>query len=157
MKSPIYFISVLVAGISFFTSCSSKSKKETPAQAVKTGSIQITDGWARPAAEGANSAAYLTVQNGKAHADTLRQVASDAAQMAEVHESYQTDNNMMDMRPAGKQAIAAGSKLILKPGGLHIMLMQLKKSLSDGDSLTLNLSFAHDSIHTVTVPVQLQP
>ena len=118
------------------------------------GQFLIQDAWARPGPETGNSAVYMTVANNSARDDSLIGIYSSIAARAEVHESFQKENDMMGMRPAGNLPINQGNTLRLAPGGYHIMLMKLKRSLSVGDTLELTCYFSiHDSL-VVQVPVK---
>jgi len=59
----------------------------------------------------------------------------------------------MSMRPVGGILINPGIATRLAPGGLHIMLMDLKRPLKEGDSITLTLTFERAGKQTVIVPV----
>ncbi len=65
--------------------------------------------------------------------------SSPAAGVVEIHEMVM-EGNVMKMRalPAGLE-LPAGKAVELKPGGYHIMLMDLKKPLTAGDTVTVNL------------------
>jgi copper(I)-binding protein len=65
--------------------------------------------------------------------------ASEVA-AAEIHESYQ-ESGMMMMRPVKKLDVPAGKKVELKPGGYHIMLLNLKRDLKAGTVVKLTLQF----------------
>lgn len=109
--------------------------------------IEIEGAWARPGSEGRTSAAYFLITNFEEEADTLLSIHSNVAQLVEIHESYQQENHMVGMREAGKVEIPGNSTVKFEQGGLHVMLMQLTRSLSDGDSFELTLNFAkHDNI-----------
>lgn len=116
-------------------------------------SLIITNAWARPAVEGTNSAAYMTIHNHTSGADTLVGVSGDAVTIAEFHESYGKEG-MMGMRPADTLIINSGGRLELKPGGYHVMLMQVKQQLIPGDSLRLNLKFTEAGVRKVVCAVQ---
>lgn len=122
----------------------------------QTDSLTISHGWARPAANSGNSAAYLNIFNGTTRSDTLISIAAGIAAKAEIHESYEEDG-MAGMRPAGRLPIAADSTLHLAPGGFHIMLMKLNTDLVEGDSVSLQLTFTEAKIVEVKIPVMLSP
>lgn len=96
--------------------------------------LKIKNVWVRPAAKSANSALYFVLQNNGSKPDTLIGAESKLADIVEVHESYKRDNDRMGMRPAGKLAINPKSELEFKPGGFHVMLLDLQKDLKIGDS-----------------------
>jgi len=113
----------------------------------------IANAWVRPAAEGTNSAAYMTIHNHTSRTDTLISISSEAAAMAEVHESYE-EEGMAGMRSAGELVIQPGNHLELKPGSFHIMLMQVRRQLVSEDSLRLSLQFAGAGTKEVTAVVK---
>lgn len=136
--------------------CGSGSNQKNDKAEVVLGKLELSDGWARPASQGQNGAVYLTIANGTASNDTLLSVQSDAAQKAELHESYKNKNNTMAMRPVDKQPIPESEELFLEPGGLHIMLMNLKGDMTVGDSLSVSLEFGRVGTKTLRVPVRIQ-
>jgi len=66
-------------------------------------------------------------------------VSSPVAGVVELHEMAM-DGNVMKMRALPKGlALPAGKPVALKPGGYHIMLMELKQPLKDGETVPLTL------------------
>ena len=59
----------------------------------------------------------------------------------------------MRMRPVQALPLAPGKPLTMRPGGYHIMLMELKQPLRRGESFPLTLTFEHAAPVTVQVPV----
>jgi len=111
------------------------------AQTAPTASLGITHAWARATAATAKTgAAYLTVTNKGTSDDRLIGVASPVAAKAELHTS-QMDNNIMRMRPLEAVEIKAGGRAELKPGGMHIMLVDLKSPLKVGAKFPITLRF----------------
>lgn len=102
---------------------------------------------------GGNGAIYFTVMNGTAQADRLTAVESDVAASATLHESV-NDNNVvrMEARPDGF-ALPAGGSVELAPGGKHVMLMNLKQPLVEGEQFTVTLRFDHAAPLSVTVSI----
>lgn len=110
------------------------------ATAALAGPIKIEGAWARPAPAGLpTSAAYLVIRNTGRTPATLEAVATPAAR-ASVHQSMD-HGGMMSMQPMGPLMIPAGGSVTLKPGGLHIMLEDLKRPLTVGERLPLTLRF----------------
>jgi copper(I)-binding protein len=155
MKNITILAIVLFAGL-IFSGCSADSNQQEKEENVIFGKIELSDGWARPGSEGNTSGAYLTIANGTSEADTLQSLDSPAAGKTELHETYSENSDATGMRPTGEQAITASNELVLTPGGQHIMLMNLKRELAVGDSVTINLEFARVGTQTITVPVQIQ-
>lgn len=109
--------------------------------------------WARPAQQGGNTAAYFTIQNHSSVTDTLRSIKSPAAGMAQIHESYETDDGLMGMREVKNLILQPGEKLQLERGGLHLMLMNLKNELEAGDTLKIQLNWSVEGDTLIEIPI----
>jgi periplasmic copper chaperone A len=114
------------------------------------GSIHISEPWARATPKGASSgAAYMTITNNGKTPDRVACVSSDASAECQIH-TMTMDNGVMMMRPVeGGLEIKPGESLTLRPGGFHMMLVNLKHPLEAGDTLTATLKF--DSAGTIDV------
>ena len=117
------------------------------------GDITVGDVWARASAGGAGGvgAVFLTITN-QGDDDQLVAVQSPVTSMAELH-THRDMNGIMIMRKVDTIPVAAGQKVELKPGGLHIMLMNMNTALTDGDSFPVTLTFAKAGTMTVTAKV----
>lgn len=113
--------------------------------------ISVEEAWARPAGEGRMSAAYFRITNFESSPDTLLDVSSGIAGLTEIHESYEQEGGMVGMREAREVVIPANSTVHFEPGGLHVMLIQLTRTLQAEDSFDLTLQFTNQG--EVTVPV----
>jgi copper(I)-binding protein len=80
----------------------------------------------------------------------LTGASSSVAGIVEVHE-MSIDKGIMRMRAADRVPLKAGQTIELKSGGLHIMMMDLKKQIKAGESVPLTLSFeaADGTVSTV--------
>jgi hypothetical protein len=103
--------------------------------------LQVTDAWARPGLAGGNSAAYFVIENGTASGDSLLSASSDVAGAVELHMTSMQDGNMQ-MQQQHEVPVPAG-KTEFNPGGLHVMLIDLKQDLKPGDTFSLTLNFAN--------------
>lgn len=85
-------------------------------------------------------------------------VSSPAAGIVEVHE-MKMDNDMMRMRQIESLDLPAGKPVKLAPGGYHLMLMNLKQPLKDGDkvALTLEIEDAKKVRSKVVVDAPVKP
>ena len=109
----------------------------TPAMA----QITITDAWARATAPGAKIAAgYMIIRNASKTADKLVGVSSPAAEKVQTHVTVQ-DGDIFRMREVKGYDIPAGGAFELKPGGAHLMLVNVGAPLKEGDKVTLMLRF----------------
>jgi len=112
----------------------------------------LRDAWVRPADSAAMSAAYFVLQGGS-DSLVLVGVSSPVARAAEMHESMQHEG-MMHMQPRPTLAVAPGDSLVFAPGGLHVMLIDLRRPLNEGDSVTLVLRAASGDSLVTTAPVR---
>lgn len=123
--------------------------------------LEVLDPWARPMmmrepggrSSGGNSAVYLSLRNSGGAADTLLGGETPVAGAVEIHESFLEDD-VMRMRAVGPLEVPPGGVVDLKPGGLHVMLIDLRESLVAGDTLSLTLRFSVSGPLTLRVPIQ---
>lgn len=82
----------------------------------------------------------------------LTGASSPVAGIVEVHEMWM-DKGIMRMRPADHVPLKAGQTIELKSGGLHVMMMDMKKQIKAGERVPLALSFtaADGSVSKVEV------
>ena len=122
---------------------------------VKAGDLVITQPWSRATPGGAKTGAgYLTIENKGSAPDRLVAVSGDVAGRIEVHEMA-VNNGVMTMRPLEKGlVIEPGKTVALAPGGYHLMLMELKSPLKQGDKLPVTLEFEKAGKVAVTLVVQ---
>lgn len=118
------------------------------------GKLTIVDVRARPAPlAGGTGAVYFTVLNGLDTDVQLVSASSPAANIVETHETV-AENGVMKMVPLPDgYTVPAGKALELKPGGKHIMLIDVLKPLAPGDELSLTVNFDNGEVMELTVPV----
>ncbi|GAB5377833.1 MAG: hypothetical protein AcusKO_42950 [Acuticoccus sp.] len=97
--------------------------------------------------------AYMQIRNVGENPVTLTGIEVDVAEMAEIHRTTTNDQGVSTMAPAGKIEIALGATIALEPGGLHAMLMQLKRPLNQGDSFSLTIILSDGGEVSVEVPI----
>ena len=108
---------------------------------ISTGNnVEIKDAWLRTGAKGLNSALYFKIENNSETPDTLYKVSSSIAKHIQMHETYKK-NDMMGMREIKNLEVKSNSSIEFKPGGYHIMLMDLNKDLKPGDEINFTLFF----------------
>ena len=129
----------------------------SPARAedVKGGDLVISQAWSRATPNGAKvGTGYLTIENKGTTADKLVGVTGDVSSRIEVHE-MSMNNGVMKMRPVdGGLTIDPGKTVKLAPSGYHLMIMDLKSPLKQGDKLPLTLQFEKAGKVAVTLDVQ---
>ena len=119
--------------------------------------VFVSDPWARATVPGQPvGAVYMKVSS----SDAVRLVGiqTEVATDVQVHTMHYHDG-VMKMREHGELAIPAGQTVELAPGGLHLMLLGLKKPLSVGENMTLKLTFedAKKVRNTAVVSVPVRP
>ncbi len=108
----------------------------------KIGDLVVASPWTRATPGGAKiGGGYLKITNNGAAADRLLGATSGIADHVEIHEMSMTDG-VMKMRPlTDGLEIKPGETVELKPGGFHMMFMDLKQPLKQGDTLKATLKF----------------
>ena len=119
-------------------------------------SVAVLDAWARANAPGQTvGAAYMTLIS--AQDSTMVKVEADIAGTVQIH-SMSMENNVMKMRMLEELPLPAGKAEKLAPGGFHLMLFDLKKPLTAGESVKLTLTFRDNAgkvtQQVVTLPVK---
>ncbi len=98
--------------------------------------LEIQDPWTK-AADSGMSATFGVVKNTTGKDITIVKAESAVSPMLELHETVMGANGQMQMRPKeGGFTIKAGESLELKPGGNHLMIMDLPKPLKAGEENT---------------------
>jgi copper(I)-binding protein len=141
MKKVIYF---LIISTMIITGCQ------------RAQNLDVIDAWARSASAGDNSAVYFIVINDRVSDEAVIGAESDAAEHVEVHLSAMKEDGTMMMQPQESVPIPGQSRIEFKPGGYHIMLIDLKQDLEVGDELEVTLKFEKSKDITLNVPVKEQ-
>ena len=103
--------------------------------------VEIGEPWARATAPGAKVAAgYLVVRNKAPAAERLLSATSPAAVRVETHVTVK-DGDIMRMREVKGYAVPANGSLELKPGGSHLMFIDIRQPFKEGDKLPVVLKF----------------
>lgn len=112
---------------------------------------QVSDAWIRGTVP-QQQATGLFAQITSAKGGKLVSASSPVAGVVEIHEMVM-DRDVMKMRAIPALDLPAGKAVALKPGGWHVMLMDLKQQLKPGDtvSVTLVVEAADRSRETVEV------
>lgn len=107
------------------------------------GDIQIKDAWVPTAPPGVKvMAAYLEIKNTGKQQQVLTGASSPAFGKIEIHRSV-IQGNVARMEHQKELAIPANASVLLQQGGLHLMLMDLKKPLASGDQVSLTFIFGN--------------
>ncbi len=105
------------------------------------GQVEVSDAWMRATAPGQKTAAgYMIIRNKSAQPERLVGGSSQAAAKLETHVSIK-DGDIMRMREVKGYDIPAKGSFELKPNGSHLMLVDLKRPLKEGDKVPVVLKF----------------
>jgi copper(I)-binding protein len=100
-----------------------------------------------------NSAAFMVLVNSSDVAHQVVSASSPVANTVELH-THTNNNGVMEMRQISQIDVPAQGKAELAPGGLHIMLIELRQELKVGESVAVTLNFADGSTSVVDAPIQ---
>ncbi len=139
-RRPLAILAALTLPLAVTTACSSD---DTPA--TQADSVTITDQWVK-ASDKQMTGAFGTVANTSDREVILTGGDTDVADRVEVHEMAPAGDGTMTMRQVdGGLKIAGGQTVSLEPGGNHIMLMDLKRPIEAGQTVTITLRFGDGS------------
>jgi len=128
-----------------------------PLAGQRHGDLGIEAPWARATPPNARTGAvYLTLVNHGSVTDRLVAASSAAAERVELH-AHINESGVMRMTAVNAVNLAAGERVDLRPGGLHVMLVDLKGPLRENTQVSVTLRFAMAGEITIAVPVLRNP
>ncbi len=115
--------------------------------------ISVIDPYVRMTPPGTRTtAAFMALKNAGDAEAKLVTAASSVANVTELH-NHINDGGVMRMRQVKEIAVPAKGEVALKPGGYHVMLIDLKAPLKEGDHVVVTLGFADGSSKEVHATV----
>ena len=148
MKTKLLVTLCTVAGMAFVGTTWAQNVSKT----VTTNAIKIEDAYTRATVPGQQVAGgFMKIEN-KGAADQLISASSPVAGEVQLHEMAM-DGNVMKMRQVKDIAVPAGGAVELKPGGLHLMFINIKAPLAAGETVPVKLKFAKAGDVEVKMPV----
>lgn len=114
--------------------------------------IIITDAWVRPS-QVETSAAYMTIENTGSVLDQLLNAQTDVCERVELHRIEKV-HRIFRMRPVEAIDVPSETATILRPSGMHLMLMKLKHPLKVGEKVILHLNFRKAGTMTIEAEVR---
>ena len=133
--------SLLSAGLAWFlfSGCTTI----TPGHDHHHTGIRIYDAWVRAVPPNMKmTAAYMSLHNHSDMEDELLSAETPVAGVVETH-TVEENNGVMSMKPVDSIPVPANGMQELKPGGYHLMLIQLKEVPKKGETVSLVLNFKH--------------
>ena len=103
--------------------------------------VEVETPWSRATAPGAKVAAgYMVLRNRSAAPDRLVGATSPAARKVETH-ATERDGTILRMREVKGYDVPAGGTFELKPGGPHLMFVDVRQPFKEGDRIPVTLRF----------------
>lgn len=138
MRSKFLYALMLVIGLTCFSQFVS-------AHALKCGDLEVAHPYSAPTIAGSKTGAayFMAIKNNGKESDQLLGAKGDVSSMVEIHQMLM-ENNVMMMRSVSEVVLPAGYEVSFKNGqanGYHLMLIDLKKPLKEGDKFSLALNF----------------
>lgn len=100
------------------------------------------------------AAAYITIKNEGTADDKLLSVTSSISGSTMIHQTVVDEEGVARMDMIDALVIPAGKSVILKPGGTHIMLMDLKEPVTGKGKIELDLKFENAGEMKIEAPVK---
>ena len=123
-------------------------------EAQTSAAIVVSQAWSRATPPGAPVAGgYVTITNKSAQADRLAKVTTPVSPTAQIHEMSMAGGVMRMREMPDGLTLAPGQTIVLKPGGLHLMFVDPKAPLKEGDIFSATLRFEHAGDVPVTFKV----
>lgn len=118
--------------------------------------VQVVAAWVpEPPAVSRNAAGYLTLMGG-AEDDVLLGATTAAAEVVEVHETSLA-GGVLRMKPVASLPVPARKRIEFGPGGLHLMLINLRQVVRYGGTVPLELRFEKAGLIRVDAEVRSLP
>lgn len=96
--------------------------------------------------------AFMVIRNNGDKDVKVLKADNPASKVTELH-THINDGGVMKMRPVPAIDVKARGEAVLKPGGLHVMLIDLKAPMKEGDTVPLTLTFDDGSTKKVDAKV----
>jgi len=124
------------------------------ALAAQADHITVENPFAREVPPGAPaSASFMKLSNNSGEDINIVEANSTISKVVELH-THTNDDGVMRMRKIPQITVPANGMTMLKPGGLHIMLIGPHQPLKMGQTVKVNLKFADGSSKEVSMPVK---
>ena len=97
--------------------------------------------------------AFMVIRNAGAKDVKLVKAENPTSRLTELH-THINDKGVMRMRQVQDINVPAKGEAVLQPGGLHVMLIDMKAPLKEGDIVPMTLTFNDGSSKLVDIKVQ---
>jgi len=124
------------------------------AAAAQAAAVEVRAPWTRATVRLLKvSSAYMELRS--AQGATLVGASSPVAGSVELHE-MRMEGDLMKMRLVPRLPLPAGKPVVLKPGGYHLMLYDLKQQLQEGTRVPIRLEFESAGGRRDSVEIQAE-
>lgn len=164
MKTPRILFLIALAAVALFAAAAcgddddddggaptGTASPSSPSTAATVGDLQIVAPFSRGTLD--RGAVFFTVINDGEEDDRLTGANVEIAGRTEIHETVMQDGQAQ-MRPIEGLDIPAGEETVLKPGGYHVMLLDLPEHLEVGQTFPVELTFEKAGKVQFTVRVE---
>jgi len=149
----INFLQAAAASALIALSSSSMAHNDMKGPEYRIGQLKIEHPYARATVPGQKVAGgFMKIEN-KGAADQLIAASSPVAGEMQLH-TMTMDGNVMKMREVKVIDVPANGSVELKPGGLHLMFMDIKSPLKVGEAVPVKLKFQKAGEVEIKVPVR---
>lgn len=115
--------------------------------------VSVADPYVRLAPPNAPATgAFMVIRNNGDKDVKVVKADNPASRATELH-NHINDGGVMKMRPVAAIEIKPKGEAVLKPGGLHVMLIDLKAPMKEGDVVPITLGFDDGSSKQVDAKV----
>lgn len=116
--------------------------------------ISVSDAYVRQAPPGAMATgAFMVIRNAGPKEVRVVKASNPASRLTELH-THLNEGGVMKMRQVKDIPVPPGGETVLKPGGLHVMMIELKSPLKEGDMVPITLGLDDGSSKEISVPVK---
>ena len=116
--------------------------------------VSVEQPWSRATPPGAKiGVGFMRLKNAGSAAARVIGASSPVAGRVEMHVTTR-DGDVMKMRQVESFDVPAGGAFELKPGGAHLMLMDLRRPLQQGERVPLTLKLESGGVLEVELPVE---
>jgi hypothetical protein len=117
--------------------------------------VTVVDPYVRLAPPGAMAtAAFMVLKNGGDKDVKLIKADNSASKVTELH-THINEGGVMKMRQVPAIEVKARGETALQPGGLHVMMIDLKGPMKEGDKVAITLGFDDGSSKNIEAPVRM--
>lgn len=115
--------------------------------------VSVQDPYVRLAPPNAPATgAFMVIKNNGDKDVKVVKADNPVSKVTELH-THLNEGGVMKMRPVPSIEVKAKGEAVLKPGGLHVMMIDIKTPMKEGDVVPITLSFDDGSTKQVDAKV----